>query len=250
MAQLKVAELAWGRMTAPDLDVMEKFLLDFGMVRAARTADALYMRGTDPEHHIHVTHQGAPRFVGFAYSVDDPEALTRAAKLPGVRGLYMATHVNGKNLDDESLFPVYAACERLGLPIFLHPMMINNERMKQFYLVNLCGNPFDTALAASHLIYGGVLDKCPKLEVNLPHAGGAVPMLIGRMDHGYAVRRDVPALPRPLIAADGPAIGFVLVGHWLPPVIWAWAITGMSVARRSSRSRNGVMEVLCSVVRM
>jgi aminocarboxymuconate-semialdehyde decarboxylase len=41
------------------------------------------------------------------------------------------------------------------------------------------------------------MDKCPKLEICLPHAGGAMPMLIGRMDHGYAVRPDVPALPRP-----------------------------------------------------
>ena len=47
--------------------------------------------------------------------------------------------------------------EELGLPLFLHPMMVNNERMKQYYLINLCGNPFETALAASHLIYGGVL---------------------------------------------------------------------------------------------
>ena len=67
-----------------------------------------------------------------------------------------------------SFFPIYARMEALGLPLFLHPMMINNERMKQFYLINLCGNPFETALAASHLIYGGVLDAFPKLEVACP----------------------------------------------------------------------------------
>ena len=90
------------------------------------------------------------RFVGMMMApMQAPELavqeIERAAKLPGVRGLYMATHVNGKNLDDESLFPVYAACERLGLPIFLHPMMINNERLKQFYLINLCGNQIGRA---------------------------------------------------------------------------------------------------------
>ena len=55
MAIVKVAELAYGRLRAPDLDLMEEFLVHFGMMRAARTADALYMRGTDARHHIHVT---------------------------------------------------------------------------------------------------------------------------------------------------------------------------------------------------
>src|SRR5262245_22935175 len=84
---LKVSEIAWARMYAPDLDAMEAFLLDFGMTRAARTEDALYMRGTDPMHHIHVTHRGEPRFIGFAYTVDNPEYLDRAARLPGASGI-------------------------------------------------------------------------------------------------------------------------------------------------------------------
>ena len=100
------------------------------------------------------------------------EELERAAKLPGIRGIYMATAVRDRELSDPSFFPVYERMADLGLPLFLHPMMINNERMKQFYLINLCGNPFETALAASHLIYGGVLDAFPKLEICLPHAGG------------------------------------------------------------------------------
>lgn len=83
----KVSEIAWGRMYAPDLDVMEAFLLDFGMVRAARTRDALYMRGTDPFHHLHVTHKGDPRFGGFAYWVEDDADLARAARLPGASGI-------------------------------------------------------------------------------------------------------------------------------------------------------------------
>lgn len=87
MALVRVAEIAYGRMTAPDLDVQEEFLTHFGMVRVERTATALYMRGTDPGHHLHVTEKGEPRFVGFAYSVDDPEDLARAAKAPGATGI-------------------------------------------------------------------------------------------------------------------------------------------------------------------
>ena len=80
---IKVADIAYGRLRAPDLDVMEEFLTDFGMVRAARTSRALYMRGTGPAHHIHVTELGEPSFVGFAWHAACEEDLHRLAKLPG-----------------------------------------------------------------------------------------------------------------------------------------------------------------------
>jgi len=151
---------------------------------------------------ISAAHKAHPnRFIGFAcLPMQNPklalEELERAAKLPGIKGVYMATAVRDRELSDRSFFPVYERCEALGLPIFLHPMMINNERMKQFYLVNICGNPFDTALAACHLIFGGVLDAFPKLEISLPHAGGALPILRGRMDRGFVIRAECKHLPR------------------------------------------------------
>ena len=67
MPVIKVREIAWGCLRSPDLDAQEQFLLDFGMVRAARTKDKLFMRGTDPEHHLHVTELGPPGFIGLAY---------------------------------------------------------------------------------------------------------------------------------------------------------------------------------------
>src|SRR4051794_17040077 len=67
MSAIKVAEFAFPRMEAPDLDQMEEFLTHFGLVRAERTPDALYMRGTDSHHHLHVTHKGGTKFLGFAY---------------------------------------------------------------------------------------------------------------------------------------------------------------------------------------
>ena len=152
---------------------------------------------------ISAAHKAHPtRFIGFAcLPMQNPklalEELDRAAKLPGIKGVYLATGIRDRELSDRSFFPVYARCEELGLPIFLHPMMINNERMKQFYLVNICGNPFDTALAACHLIFGGVLDAFPKLEISLPHAGGALPILRGRMDRGFVIRAECKHLPRP-----------------------------------------------------
>lgn len=87
MTGIKVAEIAWGRLKSPDLDRAEEFLTDFGMVRAARTAKALYMRGTDPTHHLHVTELGDPRYVGLAFYAGSEEDLRRAAKLDGASGL-------------------------------------------------------------------------------------------------------------------------------------------------------------------
>ncbi len=83
MAQIKVTDLAYGRLRAPDLDVAEEFLTHFGMVKAERTKNALYMRGTDPAHHIHVTEKGDPGFVGFAYYAASLDDLKRLAKAPG-----------------------------------------------------------------------------------------------------------------------------------------------------------------------
>src|SRR5437016_12319050 len=83
MACIKVADMAYGRLKAPDLDLMEEFLTRFGMARAERTATALYMRGTDPNHHIHVTEKGEPKFVGFAYYAASEDDLGRLAKTSG-----------------------------------------------------------------------------------------------------------------------------------------------------------------------
>src|SRR5881628_3908463 len=83
MALIKVTDLAYGRLRAPDLDAAEAFLTHFGMVRSARTPTALYMRGTDPAHHLHVTEKGDPGFVGLAYYAASLDDLKRVAKAPG-----------------------------------------------------------------------------------------------------------------------------------------------------------------------
>ena len=80
---IKVTEIAYGRIRSPDLDRQEEFLTDFGMVRAERTRTALYMRGTDPEHHIHVTELGEAGFVSLAFNVESEEDLDRASRIAG-----------------------------------------------------------------------------------------------------------------------------------------------------------------------
>lgn len=87
MAIVKVTDIAFARLQSPDLDVAEQFLTDFGMLRVARTSNALYMRGTGPTHHIHVTHLGTPRFLGLAFHVESEEDLQRMAQASGAGGI-------------------------------------------------------------------------------------------------------------------------------------------------------------------
>src|SRR5437773_12180137 len=114
--------------------------------------------------------------------------LERSAKLAGMCGMYLATHVNNAELDDRRFWDVYAKAEELGWPIFLHPIdTIGRERTTRYYLKNLLGNPYDAGVAAASLVFGGVLDAFPTLEFNLPHAGGTFPWLIARLDPGTKV---------------------------------------------------------------
>jgi aminocarboxymuconate-semialdehyde decarboxylase len=125
------------------------------------------------------------------------EELSRVSALRGVRGIYMGTNIGGKDLDDPMFEPIFSRIEALDLPIFLHPLnTVGGERTQPFYLYNFIGNPVDSAIAAAHLIFGGVLDRHPRLTFCLPHAGGVLPVLAGRWDHGWTVRPEVRQLPQ------------------------------------------------------
>jgi aminocarboxymuconate-semialdehyde decarboxylase len=140
-------------------------------------------------------HQAHPdRFVVLAtLPMLDPDRavdeLNRVSKLPGVRGVYMGTNIEGRDLDDPLFEPIFARIEALGLPVFLHPLPpgLGSKRLQPYSLTNLVAFPLDTTVAASHLIFGGVMDRHPNLVVVLPHAGGALLNLVGRLDHGWDV---------------------------------------------------------------
>jgi len=123
---IKVSDLAFPRFQAPDLDRMEAFLNAFGMHRSARTAAALYMRGTDRQHHLHVTHVGEPAFLGLAFwanSRNDLSALARAASSPletldepGGGEVVHLTDPDGRRID-----VVYGIATLEPLPLRVHP---------------------------------------------------------------------------------------------------------------------------------
>jgi aminocarboxymuconate-semialdehyde decarboxylase len=147
-------------------------------------------------------HEHAPtRLVGLAalpmQAPDLAAAGGRSRRGCPARELLHATNVLGKTFD-ESFFPVYERIEATGLPLFLHPIFVlARERLERHYLTNLIGNPVETAVAAAHLIFGGVLDRFPKLDVVLPHAGGAFPWLVGRLNRGWEKRADLKHIAHP-----------------------------------------------------
>jgi aminocarboxymuconate-semialdehyde decarboxylase len=115
--------------------------------------------------------------------------LERAIKMLGLRGVEIGSHVGRRELGDEAFWPIYSMLEELGMPIFIHPHHVAGmERLQDFYLSNLIGNPLDTTIAAAQLIFSGVLEKYPSLKIVLAHGGGQFPYIVGRMEHGYEVR--------------------------------------------------------------
>ncbi len=171
----------------------------------------------DAASEAHTRHPG--RFVGCAtLPMQDPpraaQELERASGLPGIRAVYLGTNVNGRELSDPAFFPVLERCQALRLPVLLHPIrVIGAERLQAYYLQNLLGNPFDTAVAAAHLVFGGVLDRLPRLQVCLPHAGGALPYLVGRLQHGQRVRPEARKAARRPVAAYLRRFSYDTISH-------------------------------------
>ena len=120
--------------------------------------------------------------------------LERAVKTLDLRGVEIGSHVAKRELGDEALWPVYKALEDLDVPIFIHPHHVAGlDRLLDFYLSNLIGNPLDTTIATAQLIFSGVLKRYPGLKFILAHGGGQFPFIIGRIEHGYKVRPEPKA---------------------------------------------------------
>src|SRR5215208_5262141 len=84
------------------------------------------------------------------------EELRHATRALGFRAVQIGTNVNGRNLDDESLDPFWAACQEVGALIFIHPHRVAAaDRLANYFTINTLGNPFETTRAAASLLYGG-----------------------------------------------------------------------------------------------
>jgi len=107
----------------------------------------------------------------------------------GFRGMEIGTNVGGVDLSDGRFESLFAKAEELGAVIFLHPIGFTDpRRLTQYFLTNVIGNPLDTTVALSHIVFGGVLERHPGLKFVAAHGGGFLGHYPARMDHAYKVR--------------------------------------------------------------
>lgn len=136
----------------------------------------------DPEHFVGL---GTVPLQDVTLSIRECERIKRR----GLRGLEIGSNVDGRDLDAEEFWPFFEAVQELDLGILIHGSNVaGGDRMSDFHLRNLVGFPLDTTLAAARLIFAGVLDRFPRLRICIAQAGGFLPYVAGRLDHGYAVR--------------------------------------------------------------
>ncbi|SHN24620.1 amidohydrolase family protein [Cryptosporangium aurantiacum] len=116
--------------------------------------------------------------------------LTRAVE-SGLKGVEVSTYVAGRELSDPVYEEFWAHAEELGAVIFVHPWGCTlGERLDLGYLSNTIGNPLETTLALSRLIFSGLLDRRPGLRIVAAHGGGYLPVYSSRADHAWEARRD------------------------------------------------------------
>lgn len=149
------------------------------------------------------------RFNGFGLvPLQHPElcvqALEDAVETCGLVGVEISSYAPGSGgsrtveLSDSRLEPFWARAAELGAVVFLHPFGCSlDERLDRFYLANTVAQPVENAVALSHLIFSGVLDRHPGLRVVAAHGGGYLPTYMGRSDHAWQVRPDARTCARP-----------------------------------------------------
>jgi aminocarboxymuconate-semialdehyde decarboxylase len=155
------------------------------------------------EHVAEICATNPDRFVGLAHvSLQFPELAARqlgtAITRLGMRGVEIGSRVEDVDLDDPSLDPFWVAAQEHRAPIFIHPSGTTlGKRVARYYLGNIIGNPLDTTIALTNLIFGGVLERFPMLNVVAAHGGGYLPSYFARSVHGHQVRPEMHTISRP-----------------------------------------------------
>jgi aminocarboxymuconate-semialdehyde decarboxylase len=142
------------------------------------------------------------KYIGLgSLPMQDPELavqeLFRIKEL-GLKGVQIGSNIEDKNLNEPDFYPVWEACEKLGLAVLVHPWnMMGKKNMNKYWLPWLVGMPAETSRAMCSMIFGGIFDKFPNLRVNFCHASGSFLSTIGRIEHGFNCRPDLVAVDNP-----------------------------------------------------
>ncbi|MBD8527530.1 amidohydrolase family protein [Pseudomarimonas arenosa] len=146
-------------------------------------------------HPRHITALGTVPLQSPRLAIQEME---RCVEQLGLRGVQIGSHINDWNLDAAELLPFFEAAQDLDAAILIHPWdMMGAESMPKYWLPWLVGMPAEQSRAACCLIFGGVLERFPKLRVCLAHGGGSFPYTIGRIEHGFRMRPDLVATDNP-----------------------------------------------------
>lgn len=114
------------------------------------------------------------------------DELRHAVGTLGLAGVEIATTVDGIDLDDQGLEPFWAAAEELRALVLVHPYAsLAGRGVSRYNLSNTVGNPAESTVAVGHLIFGGVLERHPGLQLCVVHGGGFAPYQLGRWDHAF-----------------------------------------------------------------
>lgn len=154
------------------------------------------------DHIAEVVAEFPLRFVGLGtVPMQDTDLAVRElerCKKIGLAGVQIGTNINQLNLGEDRFFEFFAACERLGMAIFVHPWDMMGERdMQKYWLPWLVGMPAEVSRAICSLIFSGTLERMPDLRICFAHGGGSFPATIGRIEHGFNVRPDLCAIDNP-----------------------------------------------------
>ena len=113
----------------------------------------------------------------------------------GFPGVQIGSNINDKNLDEPEFYPIFEACQDLGMAVFVHPWnMMGMDQMKKYWLPWLVGMPAETSRAICSMVFAGIFEKLPNLRVCFAHAGGSFIPTIGRIEHGFDCRPDLVAI--------------------------------------------------------
>ncbi|HZP95402.1 MAG TPA: amidohydrolase family protein [Candidatus Limnocylindria bacterium] len=121
--------------------------------------------------------------------------LDRAMHVLGFSGAMIGDHVNGALYDEPRFRPFWRAAEEMGALVFVHqasPTLVST-RFDRYHVSNTIGNPVERTLSFAALVFGGVMDAFPRLEVALAHGGGYAAFAAGRMDWGWRWREEARA---------------------------------------------------------
>jgi aminocarboxymuconate-semialdehyde decarboxylase len=169
----------------------------------AKTADCVSLSQFLNDHIAELVQRYPKNYIGLGTipMQDTEEAIKELERIKsiGLVGIQIGSNINDENLSEEKFFPIFEACERLGLAIMVHPwQMMGFDSMKKYWLPWLVGMPAETSRAACSLIFGGVLERLPNLRICFSHAGGSFLPTIGRIEHGYNCRPDLVAIDNPI----------------------------------------------------